>query len=117
MTVLLDLTLKQVPPSSCNTRFTIPTPLWTTRRFPALSNCRDLGVVSPVAISAIWYPEATVGWMELVGVREVEHADAEDVAPCTIETKQPNRAANAKMDSEDIMYTTDTSPNTPSTYI
>ena len=45
--------------------------------------------------------------MELVGVRDVEHADAEEVAPYTFMIMQPQRVTNVKYDREDISKTKD----------
>ena len=53
----------------------------------------------PVATRAIWYPEATLGFMELVGVNVLEQLDGGDVpyAGATREL-QIARAANAYQD-------------------
>ena len=75
-TFVLDFTLKHAPPSSCNARLTMPAPCCTTRRLPLESNCSERGFVRPVTTKAIWYPDATVGLIEFVGVRVVEQEDA-----------------------------------------
>lgn len=47
--------------------------------------------MSPVAISATWYPEATEGLTPFPGVKEVEQVDAADV---DVERRKAQRAAN-----------------------
>ena len=57
-----------------------------------LSKVIERGLVSPVAISATWYPEATEGLTPFFGVKEaVEQLDAADV---DIEKMKAQRAAN-----------------------
>lgn len=50
----------------------MPMPDSTTMRLPELSKAIDRGLVNPVATSAIWYPEATLGLTDLEGVSVAE---------------------------------------------
>lgn len=94
-TFVLDFTLRHVPPLSWRSRATMPLPCCTTRRFPLPSNWMDRGLVRPVAISAIRYPEAMLGFTEFVGVNVVEHEDAEEETAATRVTRHPVAAARA----------------------
>lgn len=63
----------------------------------------DRGLVRPVATSAIRYPEAMLGFTEFVGVKVVEHEDAEEETAATRVTKDPVAAARAAKESDDNM--------------
>ena len=66
-----------------------------------MSNSIERGVVSPVATSAIWNPDATVGFTALVGVRVEGHDTAvadDDSAPLT-GIEQLKSVAMAKYES------------------
>lgn len=56
-----------------------------------LSKLIERGLVSPVAISATWYPEATEGLTPFFGVREVEQLYAANV---DVEKRKAQRAVN-----------------------
>lgn len=61
----------------------------------------ERGLVSPVATSATWYPEATEGLTAFLGVKEVvEQLDAADV---NIEKMKAQRTANdTRWETENI---------------
>lgn len=66
-----------------------------TRRFPALSNSIERGLVRPVATRAAWYPEAMDGFIEFVGVR-LGQLEGDWLRAGT--KKRPSKAANETAD-------------------
>lgn len=65
----------------------------TTSKLPRESKAIDLGFARPVATTATSYPETTDGFMDLVGLRDVEQEDAA-AAP---ETQSIQRLRNETM--------------------